>query len=95
MTSTNISVTVKCSTGDKFTIEVDTKLLVSEFKALLSDQAKIPAAQQRLIFSGHVLKDPHTLESYCMLCSFFLTRYALPPKHDLPLPLYIQPYVIK
>lgn len=63
---TTISVTVKCSTGDKFTIDVDTKLLVSDFKALLSDKAKIPATQQRLIFSGHVLKDPQALESYCM-----------------------------
>lgn len=61
-----ITVTVKCSTGDKFTIEVDTQILVSEFKELLSDKAKIPAAQQRLIFSGHVLKDPQNLESYCM-----------------------------
>jgi hypothetical protein len=66
MTSTTIAVIVKCSTGDKFTIDVDPTMVVSDFKALLSDKAKIPANQQRLIFSGHVLKDPHTLESYCM-----------------------------
>ena len=76
MTST-ISVTVKCSTGDKFTIDVDTKLLVSDFKALLSDKAKIPAAQQRLIFSGHVLKDPQTLESYCKYLLFLHTQLHL------------------
>ena len=68
----SISVTVKCSTGDKFTIGVDTKLLVSDFKALISEQAKIPAQQQRLIFSGHVLKDPQTLESYCKLSPLLL-----------------------
>lgn len=61
----SITVNVKCSTGDKFTVEVDPSIAVSEFKILLADKSRIPADQQRLIFSGHVLKDPMTLESYC------------------------------
>jgi ubiquilin len=60
----SITVSVKCSTGDKFTVEVETSQLVSDFKRLLAEKSKIPAEQQRLIFSGHVLKDPQTLESY-------------------------------
>lgn len=58
------------------TVEVlDLKITVAEFKALISPKFSIPAEQQRLIYAGHVLKDPQTLEScgtihYLLACNY-------------------------
>lgn len=40
-------------------------ITVAEFKEKVATAANIPADQQRIIFSGHVLKDNATLDSYC------------------------------
>ncbi len=55
---------VKLSTGAKFDVDAEDSITVEELKALTSQQADIPATQIRLIFKGHVLKDPQTLSSY-------------------------------
>lgn len=60
-----IKVNVKTSTGSVFSVEVDVSKTVMEFKEQLAEKSNIPVEQQRLIYSGHVLKDPHTLLSYC------------------------------
>ena len=59
-----VSLTIKCSTGTKFTVSADLSLSVGELKALIVEQAGIPPDQMRLIYRGHVLKDGNTLQSY-------------------------------
>jgi len=61
----DIKVNIKCSTGSTFSVEVNLGQTVAQFKESLTEKVAIPAAQQRLIYSGHVLKDFQTLASYC------------------------------
>ena len=61
-----ITFTVKSSTDAKFTLTLPLSTLVSELKEKLStsEYADTPADRQRLIYSGRVLKDNETLETY-------------------------------
>lgn len=62
--SGNAVVHVRCSNGNKFTVEVDLGATVLALKGLLVERSEIPADQQRLIYKGRVLKDDHLLNSY-------------------------------
>lgn len=62
--SSNAVVHVRCSNGNKFTVEVDLGATVLALKGLLVEHSEIPADQQRLIYKGRVLKDEHLLNSY-------------------------------
>lgn len=62
--SGSITVNIKCSTGLNFSASVEVSSTILDFKKQLAELSKIPAEQQRLIYSGHVLKDPQTVESY-------------------------------
>ena len=57
---------VKSSSDTKYTVTVPISATVLELKQKLStpDYADIPTERQRLIYSGRVLKDNETLESY-------------------------------
>lgn len=85
--SAPLSLSIKCSTGTKFQVEVeDTSSTVAEFKELLAPQADVPAAQQRLIYKGHVLRDAQTLED-CDVQNdhtIHLVRGAPPPGQAEP-----------
>lgn len=59
-----INVTVKCSNDTKYTVAIDSTKTVHEFKEAIALQADTPAERQRLIYSGRVLKDTDTIESY-------------------------------
>ncbi|CAJ0897357.1 7714_t:CDS:1, partial [Entrophospora sp. SA101] len=59
-----VTITVKCSNDTKYTIAVDTSKTVLEFKQLIAEKSEIAADKQRLIYSGRVLKDNDTLETY-------------------------------
>ncbi|KAJ5174270.1 Ubiquitin domain-containing protein DSK2 [Penicillium canariense] len=63
---TPITFTVKSSTDAKFTLTLPLSTLVSELKEKLSspEYADTPSDRQRLIYSGRVLKDSETLETY-------------------------------
>lgn len=51
--------------GDKLLLEdVDLTITVQEFKDELAKDCSMPAAEQRLIFKGQILKDERTLDSY-------------------------------
>jgi ubiquilin len=79
----SVTLTVKCSTGTKFTVTAELSQSVGELKAQLVEQSAIPADQMRLIYRGHVLKDANSLQSYgkinilanldfgLQFCSFF------------------------
>ncbi|GMG36527.1 unnamed protein product [Ambrosiozyma monospora] len=53
------------ASGDKkHEVTVDVSKTIAEFKAQLAAEVDIPAERQRLIYSGKVLKDADTVESY-------------------------------
>jgi ubiquilin len=53
--------------GSKINLDVDPNATVLELKALLAEKASMPAAEQRLIYKGQILKDEKSLESYGVL----------------------------
>ena len=55
---------IKCNNGTTVSVEAELTCKVLDFKELISPKVDVPAAQQRLIYSGKVLKDTETLESY-------------------------------
>ena len=55
---------IKCNNGTTVSVEAELTCKVLDFKELISPKLDVPAAQQRLIYSGKVLKDTETLESY-------------------------------
>lgn len=59
-----ITLNIKSTGGEKYSIQTKTSVLVEEFKEALEKKCNIPPAQQRLIYRGHVLKDNKTLASY-------------------------------
>ncbi len=64
--SEKITVNIKAVNGTTFSAEVSPDSTIEDFKKILEDKSKIPYQQQRLIYSGHVLKDPMTVGSYGM-----------------------------
>lgn len=63
---TPVTFHVKSSSDSKWTLALEPSTTVADLKAKLagSDFADVPAARQRLIYSGKVLKDADTLASY-------------------------------
>jgi ubiquilin len=59
-----MKIIIKASTGTTTPVDADPAITVAEFKAQLEGPCGVPAAQQRLIYKGHIMKDPLTLESY-------------------------------
>ncbi|CAG8441341.1 11209_t:CDS:1 [Acaulospora morrowiae] len=59
-----ITVTVKCSNDQKYSVKIDTSKTVLEFKNAIAEQSNTAADRQRLIYSGRVLKDNDTLDTY-------------------------------
>eukprot|EP01083_Nonionella_stella_P015952 44626_1 len=64
MTSGEITVTIKCTTGQKFTVELTPDKNIKDLKELCSKETDVEVERQRLIYKGHVLKDDRTIESY-------------------------------
>jgi hypothetical protein len=59
----NLSLTVKLSNGTQYRVEVEASGTVADLKKKVAEASSIPPEQQRLIFAGHILRDPQTLES--------------------------------
>lgn len=59
-----LEILIKPSRGDKKTVCVSSKATVAELKDKLSELYDIPASNQRLIYSGRILKDDQSLEVY-------------------------------
>ncbi|CAG8547771.1 6181_t:CDS:2 [Ambispora leptoticha] len=60
----DITITVKCSNDTKYLVTIDPSKTVLEFKQAIAAKSETPAERQRLIYSGKVLKDADTLETY-------------------------------
>ncbi|XP_040383998.1 ubiquitin domain-containing protein DSK2a-like isoform X2 [Oryza brachyantha] len=58
------SLHIRCANGSKFTVQADLAATVGAFKEVVAGSCDVPAAQQRLIYKGRILKDEQTLESY-------------------------------
>ena len=57
-----MSVVIKLSTGSTITVDVpDFGVTVAAFKLQIVDQVSIPAAQQRMVYRGKILKDTDVL----------------------------------
>lgn len=57
----SITITVKNTSGARFEMDIPSlSETVADFKTRLAAVVGIPAASQRLIFRGHILKDTHT-----------------------------------
>ncbi|KAL0095863.1 hypothetical protein J3Q64DRAFT_1708984 [Phycomyces blakesleeanus] len=59
-----ININVKTSSDGKFVIAIDTTKTVEELKKAIEEKTEVPVERQRLIYSGRVLKDDTTLETY-------------------------------
>jgi ubiquilin len=59
-----LTLTIKCSNADKATVVIESTATVLDLKNKINEQLQVPAAQQRLIYKGRVLKDESTLEQY-------------------------------
>lgn len=60
-----MSITVNIKSGqNKWEVATDPSKSVAEFKEDIAKVSQIPAANQRLIYSGKILKDDQTIESY-------------------------------
>ncbi|KAF9283900.1 hypothetical protein BGZ68_005050, partial [Mortierella alpina] len=62
--TSTITINVKASNENKYEITISPAATVLEFKTKISEKCDLPAERIRLIYSGRVLKDADTLESY-------------------------------
>lgn len=73
-----ISLQVKASSTTTYTIKVQATATVQAAKEAIQSQSNIPVANQRLIYSGQVMANERTLESYgACLTLRFLPRFCL------------------
>ncbi|OUM55080.1 hypothetical protein BVG19_g4559 [[Candida] boidinii] len=79
-----ITITIKASGDQKFTVSIDPSITVSALKDKIATLSEIPADSQRLIYSGKVLKDNDTIETYKIKDghSIHLVKGAAKPKPD-------------
>jgi ubiquilin len=62
---TKLKVQVKPTAGgEKFSVEVEDDIIISELKEEVAKHSTIPAPEQRLIYKGQILKDERTVGSY-------------------------------
>ncbi|CAM8904607.1 unnamed protein product [Rhodiola kirilowii] len=59
-----VLINIRCSNGNKMAVRAGLESTVGEFKELVAQNCDVPAAQQRLIYKGRILKDDQTLQSY-------------------------------
>ncbi|PHU19300.1 Ubiquitin domain-containing protein DSK2b [Capsicum chinense] len=59
-----VNINIRCSSGSKFSLQVNLDSTVGSFKSKLIEHANVPVEQQRLIYKGRILKDDQTLQSY-------------------------------
>lgn len=65
MSESLASILVKASSEQTYTVKVALSSTVADMKKEVEKVSNIPAESQRLIYSGQVLRDDRTLESYC------------------------------
>eukprot|EP00043_Microstomoeca_roanoka_P006178 m.60825 g.60825 ORF g.60825 m.60825 type:complete len:528 (+) comp13306_c1_seq1:219-1802(+) len=61
--SADMQVTVKMMSGQTFTVTCSPSTTTAELKDLIAPQCGIPASQQRIVYSGKILKDAEELRT--------------------------------
>ncbi|KAF9084424.1 hypothetical protein BGX27_003810, partial [Mortierella sp. AM989] len=76
-----ISINVKASNDQKYVISIQVAETVQDFKDKIAEKCDTPADRMRLIYSGRVLKDADTLETYKIAegHTVHMVRGAAPP----------------
>lgn len=59
-----ITINIKCSNADKASVKIEKSATIAELKERIATELNVPAAQQRLIYKGRVLKDELSVEHY-------------------------------
>lgn len=59
-----INIKIKSSGDKKYDVEVDTEATIADLKVIIFASSDVPPENQRLIYSGKVLKDPETVAFY-------------------------------
>jgi ubiquilin len=59
-----ITFTVKASNDTKYTLSLAPATTIADVKAKLAELSEVSAERQRLIYSGRVMKNEETLETY-------------------------------
>ena len=62
--SDELALTIKTIQGDVYNVNATGSNTIAELKQRIEEVASVPAAQQRVIFSGHVMKDHMTVDEY-------------------------------
>lgn len=70
---TEISITAKTTKGQTYSVTISDESTISDLKKALESPSETPADQQRLIYSGHVLKDDKTIKDYGTFLSPFIS----------------------
>jgi ubiquilin len=67
-----VIVHIRCSNGNKFSVQTELNATVRAFKATVASKCDVPAEQQRLIYKGRILKDEQTLSTYGTIYIYIL-----------------------
>ena len=59
-----MQLTIKASSEQRHTVNIDDASTIKQLKEAIEKTADIPATEQRLIYSGKVLKDEEALATY-------------------------------
>lgn len=62
--SEELNITVKSSGDKKYSVSISPQATILELKEKIATESDVPAGNQRLIYSGRVLKDADTVENY-------------------------------
>ncbi|KAK3302412.1 XPC-binding domain-containing protein [Chaetomium strumarium] len=81
-----MKITIKDLKQQRFTIEADPTELVSSLKQKISDERGWDPKLQKLIYSGKILKDEDTIESYKIEEKGFVVCVVNKPKEPKPTP---------
>jgi len=76
-----INVQIRQSSGANFDIKIKADQTIEEMKQICQESSSIPAAEQRLIFKGKILKDDQKLVDYKIEdgMTVHLVKSAKPP----------------
>ncbi|KAM9986570.1 hypothetical protein ACTFIY_010975 [Dictyostelium cf. discoideum] len=92
-----VKINIKSSTDNKFDVDVELGITVADFKKVIATKCSIPADQQRIIYSGRILKDHQTLDEIKIQDghTVHLVKGAAPPpppvEQQVPTPSNTQP----
>eukprot|EP01147_Barroeca_monosierra_P000465 gene465-3798_t len=89
--SSDIQVVIKMLSGRSFTISCPPNVTTAQLKELIQPEANIPVDQQRLVYSGKILKDSDELQARGFKSGHTLHVVSTPKRTSAPPPQPFQP----